>query len=181
MPVPKSMAIRQSILASYKRGEKIAAISRKYNVSRKTIYTLIEREKANGLEGLKPHYQNCGKSRPQIENFIFRAVRCMRTWHPAWGAEKIHAEICQMRPELDLPHHRTFNRWFHWNNQLDVPIKSKLPASRPKKAERLHEGWEIDAKEELILLDSSKNCWLNIVDEYSGTVIDPPVFSLQEN
>ena len=102
----------------------------------------------------------------------------MRAWHPTWGSEKIHAEMRQMRPNLQLPHYRTFNRWFHWNAQLDVSLKSVLPKSNPKQARRLHEGWQIDAKEELTIADGSKNCWLNITDEYSGTVIAPPVFSL---
>lgn len=178
MPIPLSMALRQSIVACHKKGEKVASLSRRFKVSRKTIYTLIEREKADGIEGLQPHYNNCGKLRPNEGQFIFRAVRCMRTWHPNWGSEKIHAELQSMRPQLELPHYRTFNRWFHWNNQLDLSIKSNLPKSHPKQAKRLHEGWQIDAKEELTIADDSKNCWLNIIDEYSGTVIDPPVFSL---
>jgi len=84
----------------------------------------------------------------------------------------------RMRPELKLPHYRTFNRWFHWNNQLEVSTKSVLPKVNARTAKRLHEIWQIDAKEEMIIADGSKNCWLNITDEYSGTVIDPPVFSL---
>lgn len=178
MPTPLSMGLRQSIVALHKKGEKISVLARKFKVSRKTIYTLIAREEANGVEGLRPHYENCGKTRPNKDQFIFRAVRCLRTWHPGWGAEKIRAEMHRMRPTLELPHYRTFNRWFHWNDQLTVSIKSKLPTNLSKKAKRLHEGWQIDAKEEMIIANGSKNCWLNITDEYSGTVIDPPVFSL---
>lgn len=173
-----SMALRQSIVAGYKKGEKVSSLSRKFNVSRTTIYTFIRQEKAGGLKGLEPHYSNCGKSRPTKEEYIYRAVRCLRTWHPSWGLEKIHAEIQRMRSHLKLPHYRTFNRWFHWNKQLDISLKSVLPKSNFKQARRLHEGWQIDAKEEMTISDGSKNCWLNIVDEYSGTVIAPPVFSL---
>ena len=178
MPAPLSMALRQSIIVCYKKGEKVTSLSHRFNVSRKTIYTLIEREQAEGLVGLEPRYQNCGKVRPDVDQFVFRAVRCLRTWHPDWGAEKIHAEMRQMRPELNLPHYRTFNRWFHWNNQMEVSIKSQLPGFDPRQARRLHEGWQIDAKEELKIEDGTKHCWLNIVDEHSGTVIAPPVFSL---
>lgn len=172
------MALRQSIITCYKKGEKITLLSRRFDVSRKTIYTLIEREKANGLAGLGPRYQNCGKVRPDADQFIFRSVRCIRTWHPSWGAEKIHAEMHQMRPQLNLPHYRTFTRWFHWNKQINVSIKSQLPRISTKQAKRLHEGWQVDAKEELKIANGIKHCWLNIVDEYSGTVIAPPVFSL---
>ena len=178
MPTAISMALRQSIVACYKKGERVTALAEKFKVSRKTIYSLIQREKEKGIEGLQPHYQNCGKVRPKENQYIFRAVRCMRAWHPNWGAEKIHAEMNLMRPQLNLPHYRTFNRWFHWNKQLETLLKSSLPKYNPKQAKRLHEIWQVDAKEELTIADGSKNCWLNITDEFSGMVIDPPVFSL---
>jgi len=178
MPTPISMALRQSIIERYKKGEKVASLARTFKVSRGSIYSFIKRETSNGLEGLVPHYRQCGKIRPSSNQFIFRAVRCLRTWHPTWGAEKIRAEMHQMRPDLKLPHYRTFSRWFHWNKQIVVRLKSSLPKQKTKQATRLHEGWQIDAKEEMTIADGSKTCWLNITDEYSGTVIDPPVFSL---
>ncbi|MEL7196591.1 MAG: hypothetical protein AAFO96_29475 [Bacteroidota bacterium] len=105
----------------------------------------------------------------------------MRTWHPNWGAEKIRAELLKMRPGLHVPHYRTLNRWFHWNNQIHLPSRSKLPRCASSQATYLHEGWQLDAKEELTTADGKKNCWLNITDEYSGTVIDPVVFPHKEN
>ena len=178
MPQAVSMAVRQSIISHYEKGEKISSISRLFNVSRATIYELLKRHKREGVQGLKPKYGNCGKERPDEKGFIYRAVRCMRTWHSDWGAEKIHAEIAQMRPKLELPHYRTFNRWFHWNKQLQVYLQSTLPKVNTKWAKHLHEGWQIDAKEEMTTGDGNKQCWLNITDEYSGAVIAPPVFSL---
>lgn len=178
MPSPVSIAKRQSIVALCKKGEKISKVARDFNVSRRTIYRLIECEKANGSKGLQPRYSNCGKKRPDADQFIYRAVRCIRNWHPGWGAEKIHAEMRRMRPDLKLPHHRTFTRWLHWNKQIEVRLHSKLPDQEAEKAGGLHHIWQIDAKEEMEISDGSKNCWLNIVDEYSGTIIQPPVFSL---
>ncbi len=177
MPKPIPMALRRSIIERYKKGEKISTLARNYNVNRGSIYSLIRRmEQTGNVEGLKPRYGKCGKPRPEESQFIFRAVRCMRTWHPNWGSEKIRAEMLRMRPGLALPHYRTFNRWFHWNGQITTAPKSTLPKQSPKRATRLHEIWQIDAKEEMTIADGSKNCWLNITDEYSGAVIDPPVF-----
>lgn len=181
MGVATPMAIRQSIIERYKKGEKISFLSRAFKVSRGSIYTFIERESSGGIEGLRPKYGACGKTRPDEKDFIFRAVRCLRTWHPSWGAEKIRAEMLQMRPELKLPHYRTFTRWFHWNKQLTPRLKSNLPKTSSEQAHHLHEGWQIDAKEEMRIADGSKNCWLNITDEYSGTVISPSVFPKKEN
>jgi hypothetical protein len=172
------MATRQNIVARYTQGERISSLAREYQVSRRSIYTLLERHSLEGEAGLRPRYEQCGRTRPDAASFIYRAVGCLRTWHPSWGAEKIRAEMQRMRPELSLPHYRTMTRWFHWNEQITVPLKSNLPQTTTRQATRLHEGWQIDAKEEMHIADGSKNCWLNITDEFSGTVIDPPVFPL---
>ena len=70
-------------------------------------------------------------------------------------------------------------------NNRTVGIKNIKPNKAPKEqarwAKHLHEGWQIDAKEEILTANGYKNCWLNIVDEHSGTVIDPPVFPLQKD
>ena len=178
MPQALSMAIRQQIAAHYEKGLSITALSKQYKVSRQTIYTLLSRFKVEGEEGLKPKYDKCGKSRPNSSEFLYRSVRCLRNWHPTWGAEKIHAYMLILRPNLVLPHYRSFYRWFHWNEQIEIKAKTQLPATPAYRASKLHEVWQIDAKEEMQTLDNQKQCWLNIVDEYSGTVIDPPVFSL---
>lgn len=176
MPQPIPMALRQSIVTQYKKGVKISSIARHFKISRGSIYSFIQRESLEGIEGLGPKYDPCGKTRPTSKDFSYRAVRCMRTWHPSWGAEKIRAEILRMRPNLQLPHYRTFTDWFHWNGQITPTLRSRLPKTSTKRAKRLHEGWQVDAKEEMTLADGSENCWLNITDEYSGMVIDPPVF-----
>lgn len=181
MPQPISMAIRQSIVNACKKGQSISSLSRIHKVSRQSIYDLLRRYKAEGEAGLVCNYDNCGKLRPDASSFVYRAVRCMRTWHPTWGAQKIHAEMLYMRPSLELPHYRSFNRWFHWNGQLSIKPKSILPSSIHKWSKYLHEIWQVDAKEEMTTADGQKQCWLNITDEFSGAIIDPPVFFPQED
>jgi hypothetical protein len=178
MPQPVSMAVRQSIIDRYLKDEKICVIAQDLEVSRGTVYALINRHKSQGDEGLKTSYAPCGKKPPSEQEFIYRAVRMMRHYHPKWGAEKIRAEITLLRPQLELPHCRTFNRWFHKTGQLDIALKSSLPKEQAKLAKRLHEIWQVDAKEEMKIANGTKQCWLNITDEFSGTVISPPVFSL---
>ena len=176
MPQATSMAIRQSVIAQYKKGQSISQLAKNFKLSRRTIHNLVKRYQSHGEQGLKPLYSNCGKVRPDCNEFIFRAIRCMKTWHPGWGAEKIRAELLLLRPHLQLPSIRTMYRWFAWNEQNKV--RTKLPKEPRQWAKELHEGWQIDAKEEMLIADGTKQCWLNITDEKSGTVIDPPVFSL---
>lgn len=173
------MAVRKSILAQHEKGTSISSIARGLHVSRGTVYSILKRYQSEGVEGLKPKYGPCGKPRPGPADFVFRAVRCLKTWHPGWGSDKIHAELLFMRPDLSLPHPRTFYRWFRWNGQTKT--KSKPPKVARRWAKQVHEGWQIDAKEAICIADGSKQCWLNIKDERSGAVMDPPVFPPQED
>ncbi len=79
------MAVRQSIVERYKKGEGVSSLSSAFNVSRGSIYSFLDREQANGAVGLRPGYDNCGRPRPCEEGFVYRAVRCMRAWHPEWA------------------------------------------------------------------------------------------------
>ena len=43
--------------------------------------------------------------------------------------------------------------------------------------QKVHECWQIDAKENLCLLDGSKACYLTMVDKKSGAVLATPCFN----
>jgi hypothetical protein len=173
------MGIRQSIIDLHQKGTSISSLARTFEVSRGTVHTLVKRYQSQGQAGLKPRYANCGKSRPTAEDFVYRAVRCFKTWHPSWGGEKIHAELLRLHPDLPLPCPRTFYRWFQWNGQTTP--KTRLPNPEGQWAKQVHEGWQIDAKEEIPIADGSRKSWLNITDERSGTIIDPPAFPPQKD
>jgi hypothetical protein len=179
MKKPICTATRLKIISDYKEGLAKSTIASKYSVSRQSVHTLIKRYEESGENGLKPHYDSCGKSPNLEQNLIFRAVRYFRYWHPTWGSEKIRAQLLFLRPSLDVPSSRTIHRWLSTNEQ--IPKGSKLPRNKAKWVQKLHECWQIDAKESMYLSDGSYACWLNIVDEYSGTVISPPVFPLCQN
>jgi transposase len=173
------IVLRQKIVASYKKGLRISELSRAYAVSRRSIYNYIKLYDESGEGGLKPSYSNCGRKSLTSSDLPYRVVRCFRTWHPNWGADKIRAEILRLRPKMDLPQVRTIHRWLVQNGQ--VKKRTKLPSDHKRWAKSLHEGWQVDAKEDMKIGDDSKNCWLNIVDEHSGTVISPPIFSQKKD
>jgi len=177
MGQPTSTGVRASIIQQHLKGISKSQIAANFKVGRTTVHNLIKRYKASGNDGLRPKYSNCGKNRPSAStDFVYRAVRCFKTWHPTWGSGKIRAEITKLNPSMVLPTVRTLNRWFQWNEQ-NTP-STKLPKAPRQWASQLHEGWQVDAKEEMKIADGTKQCWLNIVDEKSGTVVDPIVFSL---
>ena len=179
MPKAIDMALRRTIVEARLRGKTLTELAAKYQVSYATVQSLCAKYSEQGEAGLKPRYDRCGKQRPDGKDFVFRAVRCFRHWHPLWGAEKIRTEISLLRPGLQLPATRTIQQWFHYTGQAKK--RDRTPRNTPSWANSVHEGWQVDAKEEMRTRDGVKNCWLNIMDEYSGAIIDPPVFPPQDD
>lgn len=176
MPRAKVAALRWSIVEGRQQGKTLQSLAMEHQVSYATVQSLCARFAVAGSAGLKPAYDRCGKIRPGSGDFVFRAVRCFKAWHPSWGAEKIRSELMLRRPGLKVPPARTLQQWFHYSGQANQRLKQ--PRAPRAWAQSVHEGWQIDAKEEMQTLDGVKNCWLNIKDEHSGAVIDPPVFPL---
>ena len=172
----KSAAIRHKVVEMYELGHTLRDIATEQGMSYTSVQTLCARYKKLGAGGIKPQYVNCGRQYPTSSNFVYRCVRCLRTWHPSWGAGKIRAEIVASRPNLIIPPVRTLHDWLVHNKQTHQ--RDKQPKERKEWGKSAHEVWQIDAKEAMKTLDGQYNCWLNIKDEYTGAVIDPPVFPL---
>ncbi len=84
-------------------GEKMAALCREFDISRKTGYKIFNRYKECGLEGLtdrsrRPH-RHANQLPFQIEKLIVRLKR----ERPSWGAPKIRERIRRLHPEVQLP------------------------------------------------------------------------------
>lgn len=179
MPRAKSAGLRRSIVEGRQQGKTLHQLASEYQVSYATVQKLCARFTEQGEAGLQPRYAVCGKKRPQADNFVYRVVRAMKVWHPRWGAEKIRCEVLIRRPDLVVPPTRTLQQWFQYaglNKKRD-----KQPSAPRQWASQVHEGWQIDAKEDMQTADGVKNTWLNIKDEHSGAVVDPPVFPLWKN
>jgi hypothetical protein len=177
MGKPLSVEKRGQIIGLRKMGKSLTTISEELAVSYTAVQALCARYASEGEQGLLPRYENCGKKRPTCESFVYRAVRCLRSWHPGWGAGKIRAELLRLRPGLALPKERTIQRWFHWNAQAHPP--SKLVKRSPHWAKASHQGWQIDGKEAARIKDGSIFSWLTVIDEHSGGFIDAGVFPLR--
>jgi len=180
MAKAKPIALRALVIEGRKSGKTLQELSLEHGINYGTVQRWCSRNAQLGEEGLKPLYSNCGKHwRDPKKDFIYRAVRCFKAWHPRWGAEKIRLELLKRRPGLELPSARTLQYWFLHNGQSSKRIKQ--PRADKEWGKAAHDVWQIDAKEEMQTLDKNKNCWLNIKDEYTGLVIEPSVFPPQED
>jgi hypothetical protein len=176
----KAMGLRLRLIEDRKAGKTLFEMSHTHKVSYGTVQQLCARYSELGQAGLMPKYANCGKHRRDGRyDLVYRAVRCFKTWHPKWGAEKIRAELLLLRADLEVPPTRTMQQWFVYNGQNQR--RNKAPHSERQWAKTVHEVWQVDAKEDLLTLDGHKNCWLNITDEHSAGILHPKVFPPQED
>ena len=80
-------------------GEKMAALCREFDVSRKTGYKIFVRYKDCGLEGLTDRsrrpYRHANRLPFQIETLIVQ----LKKEHPSWGALKIREKIRRLHRE----------------------------------------------------------------------------------
>src|SRR2546430_16368641 len=84
-------------------GEKMAALCREFDVSRKTGYKIFQRYKDCGLEGLTDRsrrpYRQANPPPPQIE----RPILQLHTERPSWGAPKIREERPRLHSGIPSP------------------------------------------------------------------------------
>jgi transposase InsO family protein len=103
------------------------------------------------------------------------AVCHLRREHTTWGAGLILVILHEQHPDWDLPSHRTAQRWLHAAGLAPAP-RGRHPKVNPRRATRPHEVWQMDAAECLLLANGQYVCWLRVVDEFTGAVLQTTVF-----
>lgn len=174
MPRPIPLAIRQTIVTLRQRGYSQPKIADQIDVSLSSVKTILRRFRDEGQAGLETRYHRCGQQQINFDQFTYRCYKALRIWHPGWGYDKISSIISNKYGTIQLPDRRTVYRW--WKALGLVQSKTKPPRSAKAWAVKAHDIWQIDAKEMMHIDSDQPHCWLNIVDEFTGGVIDPPVF-----
>jgi putative transposase len=94
---------RVKFVARLLEGEKMAALCREFDISRKTGYKILERYEGTGLEGLTDRsrrpYRHANQLPFQIEALIVR----LKHEKPSWGAPKIAELLARRYPDVHRP------------------------------------------------------------------------------
>jgi len=94
---------RLRFVARLLEGEKMAALCREFDVSRKTGYKIFQRYKDCGLEGLSDRsrrpYRQANQLPFQIETLIVQLKR----ERPSWGAPKIREKLRRLHSDIPTP------------------------------------------------------------------------------
>lgn len=147
-----------------------------FRVSLRTVRRLWARFERRGEEGLTPDYEQCGIQQAAATPLdVVEQICQTRRVHPRWGSEMIRLELESQR---GLPSARTVRRHLHKAGLQPAASGRPATAERPlvPRAERPHQGWQVDAAEELHLRSHQDACWLRFVDECSGAFLNTWVF-----
>lgn len=167
--------LRERIVKLHQEGYTFQSISEELCICYSTVRMLVKRYHQEGDSGLQPHYEYCGRPKPNRSHVIYRAALWLKRLHCHWGTPRIHLGL-QSHYKTSVPTIRTLNRWFK-EAQMNKP-RSKVNREVIGKSTAVHNIWQLDAKENLTLADGQKACYLTVVDEKSGAWLASLLFPL---
>ena len=147
-------------------GEKMAALCREFDVSRKTGYKIFQRYKDCGLEGLTDRsrrpYRQANQLPLQIEKLIVRLKRDK----PSWGAPKIREMLRRQHSEIPTPAISTVHAVLNRHGLVKHGRKRRYKAQGTTLSKPTHPNdlWCADYKGEFMLADRRYCYPLTITD-----------------
>jgi putative transposase len=146
---------RRRFVARVLDGEKMAALCREFDISRKTGYKIFQRYKDCGLDGLTDRsrrpYRHANRLPFQIEKLIVQLKR----ERPSWGAPKIREKLRRLHSDIQTPAISTVHAVLFRHGLVNRGRKRRHKAqgttlSRPLTPNEL---WCADYKGEFMLAD----------------------------
>jgi putative transposase len=150
-------------------GEKMAAVCRDFDISRKTGYKIFQRYKDCGLDGLTDRsrrpYRHANRLPFQIEKVIVQLKRD----RPSWGAPKIREKLRRSYSEVQTPAISTVHAVLHRHGLVNHARKRRPKAqgtalSRPLAPNEL---WCADYKGEFMLADR-RYCYPLTISDFAS-------------
>ena len=147
-------------------GEKMAALCREFDISRKTGYKIFERYRNCGLQGLTDRsrrpYRQANKLPLQIEKLIVQFKR----EHPGWGAPKIREKLARRHDDFQTPAISTVHAVLDRHGLVTHGRKRRYKAQGTalSKPLRPNDLWCADYKGEFMLADKRYCYPLTITD-----------------
>ena len=147
-------------------GEKMAALCREFDVSRKTGYKIFQRYKACGLEGLTDRSRRPYRQANQLPLQIEKLIVQLKRERPSWGAPKIREKLRRLHSDMQTPAISTVHAVLDRHGLVSRGRKRRYKAqgttlSKPRLPNDL---WCADYKGEFMLADRRYCYPLTITD-----------------
>jgi putative transposase len=150
-------------------GEKMAALCREFDVSRKTGYKIFQRYKDCGLEGLTDRsrrpYRQANQLPFQIEQLIVRLKR----ERPSWGAPKIREKLRRLHSDLPTPAISTVHAVLYRHGLVNRGRRRRYQAQGTTLSKPLfpNDLWCADYKGEFMLADR-RYCYPLTISDFAS-------------
>lgn len=151
--------------------ETMEALCRRFGVSRKTGYKLLERYLREGVDGLRDRSRaprtHPNQLSPELEGLILRARRA----HPTWGSKKLLVVLSEQWPAERLPARSTIDAVLRRAGAIEPRRTKRTRRPAPSKpvieAHEPNDVWSIDFKGWFRLGDGVRCDPLTVNDVFS--------------
>ena len=121
-----------------------------------------------------------GNSLKEISEILFISYNSVLKIHKSYlNLGTLGLEPQYKNCDLATPCIRTLQRWYRKEGLIRPNRQTAEPSIGKSRA--VHNIWQVDAKENLVLADGTAACYLTMVDEKSGAWLAAPVFPPQED
>jgi len=140
------MSIRQEFIVFATQADaNIAALCRRFGVSRKTAYKWLARFRAGGDAALGNRSRRPHASPSRTAADVEQLVVSLRQQHPAWGARKLKRRLTDLG-QPDLPARSTVNDILARHGLIDPAVSPQHAPHQRFERERPNELWQMDFK-----------------------------------
>jgi transposase-like protein len=134
-----------------KREESIAALCRRYGVSRKTAYKRLKRYREQGEAGLADRSRRPHRTPRRTAEMVEARGVAARREHPAWGARKLRACLKDDSP----PAVSTLNAILQRHDQIDPALSAQHRPMQRFEHPTPNALWQMDFKGDWPLADAA--------------------------
>ena len=150
-------------------GEKMAALCREFDISRKTGYKIFTRYRDCGLEGLTDRSRRPYRHANQLPFQVEKLIVQLKRERQSWGAPKIRERLRRLHPDVHTPAISTVHAILDRHGLVKRRRKRRYKAqgttlSRPR---RPNELWCADYKGEFMLADR-RYCYPLTISDFAS-------------
>ncbi len=160
---------RLRFVARLLEGEKMAALCREFDVSRKTGYKIFHRYKDCGLEGLTDRSRRPYRQANQLPFQIEKLIVQLKRERPSWGAPKIREKLRRLHSDIHTPAISTVHAVLDRHGLVSRGRKRRYKAQGTTLSKPLlpNDLWCADYKGEFMLADR-RYCYPLTISDFAS-------------
>lgn len=151
-----------------RREESVAALCRRYGISRKTAYKWLKRYREQGEAGLADRSRRPQRSPRRTAAAVEHQLVAARQAHPAWGARKLRAFL----QDESLPVVSTITAVLHRHDQIDPAVSAQHRPVQRFEHPTPNALWQMDFKGDWALAGGGRCYPLTVLDDHSRFLLN---------